>query len=441
MRKRLRKQNAALCIATVLVLGITGGAGPAAAAEETSADEEMGGYTINFMTGQAGYKEEAYTAIADKMKEEYDIDVEYEVIPDSQFTNLAQVRLSTGETPDIIQVNLPDAYNTYDAETLLLPLDGEPWIERLTVSEELLKADDGQIYGMPITGLSGVMGAIYNKDVFEKLGLEIPKTYEEFLNVLDTVKNSGEDITPLYLSFKDTWTSQIGPMIYFANALDDRCSEVYEQLDTNQLQFADIPEFKQALTDFQTLFQDEYVNQDYSVGTYDTAKEYVATGKAAMILSGEYTVNDIVNDWPDSNIGMFPVPYNDVDKIMTANYVYGLIIPKDTSNADNAKDFLNKLSQPEFLSLYLDANGVNSPFTDVDSEINDILQEMYDTYLNTGEYVIQVGDVLSKFGSLNDDIVFPAYAQLAMGEDVDSVIEQIDNGMQEYGANLGHEGF
>lgn len=441
MRKRLRKQNAALCIATVLVLGITGGAVPAAAAEETSADEEMGGYTINFMTGQAGYKEEAYTAIADKMKEEYDIDVEYEVIPDSQFTNLAQVRLSTGETPDIIQVNLPDAYNTYDAETLLLPLDGEPWIERLTVSEELLKADDGQIYGMPITGLSGVMGAIYNKDVFEKLGLEIPKTYEEFLNVLDTVKNSGEDITPLYLSFKDTWTSQIGPMIYFANALDDRCSEVYEQLDTNQLQFADIPEFKQALTDFQTLFQDEYVNQDYSVGTYDTAKEYVATGKAAMILSGEYTVNDIVNDWPDSNIGMFPVPYNDVDKIMTANYVYGLIIPKDTSNADNAKDFLNKLSQPEFLSLYLDANGVNSPFTDVDSEINDILQEMYDTYLNTGEYVIQVGDVLSKFGSLNDDIVFPAYAQLAMGEDVDSVIEQIDNGMQEYGANLGHEGF
>ena len=321
-------------------------------------------------------------------------------------------------------------------------MDGQPWAERLSLDEEILKAEDGKIYSMPITGFSGVMGAIYNKDVFHDLGMEIPKTYEEFLNVLDTVKNSGKEITPLYLSFKDTWTSQIGPMIYFADALDEKCGEVYEKLNTNQLKFADVPEYKQALLDFQELFTKEYVNADFTVGTYDTSKEEVANGKAAMILSGEYAVNDILTNYPDANIGMFPVPYNDVNKILTAQYVYGLIIPKDTKNAENAMDFLNKLSQPEFLTLYLNANSVNSPFKDVSSDnINSVLQEMYDTYLNTGNYVVQVGDIISNFGSLNDDVIFPAYAQLALGEEADNVIGQIDSGMQEYGKNLGCEGF
>ncbi|WP_343249676.1 ABC transporter substrate-binding protein [Diplocloster hominis] len=409
---------------------------------EQATTEENGGYTINFMLAQSSFKEEAHNAIKEKMKEMYDIDVEYEVIPDAQFTNLSQVRLSTGEAPDVIHVNVPGAYSTYDAANTLVALDDQPWMDRLGMDVDPLKDTDGKLYGMPITGFSGVMAVVYNKTVFKELGIEIPKTYDEFLKALDTVKNSGKDITPLYLSFKDTWTTQIGPMIYFANALNETGEDIYAKLNSNQMKFTDIPEYKQALSDFQKLFTEGYVNEDYIVGTYDTSKEEVATGKAAMIIQGEYAVNDIVANWPDAEIGMFPLPYNDVDKVMTAKYVYALAVPQEAENVDNSLDFINKLSQPEFLSLYLNANAVNSPFSDVTSDnVNPILQEMYDNYLNKGEYVVQVGDILSNFGSLNDDIIFPAYAQLALGEDVDGLIKQIDEGMQEYGKNLGLEGF
>ncbi|MDO4273395.1 MAG: ABC transporter substrate-binding protein [Eubacteriales bacterium] len=435
MKRNLWKRAMAMSAAGMLILGMTG----TSVAAET---EEKGGYSISFMLAQSSYKEDAHLAIKEKMKEKYDIDVEYEVIPDAQFTNLSQVRISTGEAPDIIHVNVPGAYTTYDAESTLLPLDDQPWMERLSLDSGILKADDEKVYSMPITGFSGVMGVIYNKDVFSDLGIEVPQTYEAFLKALETVKNAEKDITPLYLSFKDTWTSQIGPMIYFANALNENCDSVYEKLNKNEQKFSDVEEFKQALADFQKLFSEGYINEDFSVGTYDTSKEEVANGQAAMILSGEYAVNDILTNWPDANIGMFPLPYNDVEKIMTAQYVYGLVIPKDAPDTENAKDFLNKISQPEFLSLYLNANSVNSPFKDVASDnINAVLQEMYDTYLNTGNYVVQVGDILSNFGSLNDDIIFPAYAQLALGEDLDNVIGQIDNGMLEYGKNLGCEGF
>lgn len=433
MKRNFWKRAAAMSTAGILVMGMTG----------TSVwAEESEGYTINFMLAQSSYKEDAHLAIKEKMKAEYDIDVEYEVIPDAQFTNLSQVRISTGEAPDVIHVNVPGAYTTYDAPSTLLSLDEQPWMERLSLDSQILKADDEKVYSMPITGFSGVMGVIYNKDVFSDMGIEVPKTYDEFLNALNTVKNSEKGITPLYLSFKDTWTSQIGPMIYFANALNENCDSVYDKLNINEQKFSDVAEYKQALSDFQKLFSDGFVNEDFSVGTYDTSKEKVANGEAAMILSGEYAVNDIVTNWPDANIGMFPLPYNDVNKIMTAQYVYGLVIPKDAPDTEKAKDFLNKVSQPEFLSLYLNANSVNSPFKDVSSDnINPVLQEMYDTYLNTGNYVVQVGDILSNFGSLNDDIIFPAYAQLALGEDIDNIIGQIDNGMQEYGKNLGCEGF
>lgn len=95
------------------------------------------------MLAKSSFKGEVHNAIKEKMKEMYDINVKYEVIPDAQFTNLSQVRLSTGEV------------------------------------------------------LSGVMAVGYNKTVFKKLGIEIPKTYDDFRKALDTVKNSGKDITPI----------------------------------------------------------------------------------------------------------------------------------------------------------------------------------------------------------------------------------------------------
>lgn len=424
--------------------GEAGNQSSAGTGSETGNGEtaEAGGYTINFMLAQSSFKEEAHNAIKEKMKELYNIDVEYEVIPDAQFTNLSQVRLSTGESPDVMQVNVPSVYSTNDAKNNFVALDDQPWVSRLSMDKAQLSDTDGKLYGMPITGFSGVMGVIYNKKVFSDLGIQIPATYADFLKALETVKNSSTGITPLYLSFKDTWTTQIAPMIFFGNALNEKADETYAKLNKNELSFADIPEYKQALTDFQALFTKGYVNDDYIAGTYDSSKEAVATGKAAMIIQGEYAVNDITTKWPDAEIGMFPLPYNDVQKVLTAKYVYACVVPKEAENVDNSLDFLNKLSQPEFMEIYLKANAVNSPFKDVTSvNVNPILKEMYDNYLNKGEFIVQVGDILSNFGSLNDDVIFPTYAQVALGADIDDAIKQIDDGMKEYGTNLSLPGF
>lgn len=410
--------------------------------EDDSAQEERteGGYSITLMLAQSSYSEEAFSRIREKFSDIYDISLEYEVIPDAQFTNLSQVRVSTGEAPDVIFANVPAAYSTYDAPNTLVKMNDQPWMSRLGMDTKAIEAQDGGLYGMPITGFSGVMGVIYNKDVFETLSLEVPKTYDNFLEACETIKQSG--VNPLYLSFKDTWTTQIVPMIYFANLLDERCDEVYQQLNANQMSFADVPEFKQALTDFQALFDTGYVNEDYIVGTYDESQAAVAEGRSAMMVCGEYAVNAILEKYPDANIGMFPLPYNDVDKVMTAKYVYALCVPNAAANVEQSLDFIDKFSQADILGIYLNANSVNSPYSDVASEnINDVLQGMYDSYLNAGKFVVQVGDIIANFSSLNDDVMFPAYINISQGADIDKEISNIDKNVKEYGESLGLEGF
>jgi hypothetical protein len=47
------------------------------------------------------------------------------------------------------------------------------------------------------------IGAYYNKDIFSELGLEPPKTWEEFENVIVTLKDNG--VTPFVTAGQDSW--------------------------------------------------------------------------------------------------------------------------------------------------------------------------------------------------------------------------------------------
>lgn len=437
----MKKRNLKRVLCTVTAAAMTIGMAGCSSGEGTSgADKGQETREITLSIGQSNYREESFTKIHDLALENIGIDVQYEFPPDAQGQNLLQTQLATGNVPDIAQINEPSDYGLYSAEENFVPLDDEEWVDRLAFDKSEIQSGDGHIYAMPITGFSGVMGVVYNKQVFEDLNLDIPKTWDEFMNVCEVISGSGK--TPVYLSGKDTWTIQITPMIFLANALDDRAEEVYDSILSGENKLADVPEFKEALEAFQDLCSSGYVNKDYTVGTYEDSKAKVASGEVGMIVSGEYAVTDIANKYPDAEIGMFPLPYNDVDKFLTSKYVFGLAVPKDSKNQEAALEFLNYMSQPECLELYLEENAVNSPFTDVESKnLNPVLQEIYDTYFSEGQTLPQVADMLGEFGSVNSDIFLQMYVEIASGGEIDSAISQLDAALAEYGHNAGLEGY
>ena len=63
---------------------------------------------------------------------------------------------------------------------------------------------EGNVYGIPSMG--NVQGVVYNKKVFEEAGItELPKTPDEFLDALQTIKDNTGAI-PLYTNYAAGWT-------------------------------------------------------------------------------------------------------------------------------------------------------------------------------------------------------------------------------------------
>lgn len=73
---------------------------------------------------------------------------------------------------------------------------------------------DGKVYGVPYSGLTGVY-FWYRRDVFAAHGLRPPKTWQEFIQVGETLKRNG--IIPVALANKNKW-----PGSFFYMYLVDR---------------------------------------------------------------------------------------------------------------------------------------------------------------------------------------------------------------------------
>ena len=69
--------------------------------------------------------------------------------------------------------------------------------------------------------------------MFEENGWQIPTTWDEFLTLLDTIQESGQQ--PLYFGFKDTWTC-LAP--WNAMACDLAPADVCKQVNRGETTFS-----------------------------------------------------------------------------------------------------------------------------------------------------------------------------------------------------------
>ena len=95
---------------------------------------------------------------------------------------------------------------------------------------EFIPMDD--TYALPY--VANAAGILYNKDIFEENGWNVPTTWQEFTTLCDEIKQSG--MLPLYLGFKDTWTC-LAPWNALAVGLTD--SDTCNQVNMGNTTFAD----------------------------------------------------------------------------------------------------------------------------------------------------------------------------------------------------------
>ena len=143
--------------------------------------------------------------MVEKLEEEENISIEFEVVPDDQYDNLMKMRLNSHEAPDLIAYQFADLFAAVDPEEFFVSLDDESWASKVKAPE--LTEYNGKHYGYCFEASNGFLGLIYNKDVFEANGItELPKTLDEFYAVCDKLKEAG--IVPIAMP-SDTWVPQV----------------------------------------------------------------------------------------------------------------------------------------------------------------------------------------------------------------------------------------
>src|SRR5688572_21893505 len=120
--------------------------------------------------------------------------------------NIVKTRLATGEMTDIFWYNSGSLLQALNPSETLVDLSNEPFIANIVESFLPTVSQNGQIFGVPSqTAMGG--GILYNKRIYEELGLSVPTTWEEFAANNEAIKAAG--IAPVIATFGDTWTSQL----------------------------------------------------------------------------------------------------------------------------------------------------------------------------------------------------------------------------------------
>ncbi len=277
----------------------------------------------------------------------------------SQGDQVLQTKFATDDLPDIIQVYKPQWVESYaNGLDKLVDLTG---LE--CVSEYDEKALDGtfkyqgKLYAVPIDSVV-LSGVFYNKKVFEKAGVKIPQTWDEFLEVCEKIKAQG--VTPVYYSGKDAWSVQPPTISGLLNDAKEKGTDTFglmDQINTNKLKYADCTNFVGSIEKTKDLIDLGYVNETYLSDTVDNAHQALANGECAMYINGTWCADNINKKFPDKidDIGAFAIPTTSGDNYINMFTPYSLALTTSCKDPELGKKVLNFIASKEAQQIYADA--------------------------------------------------------------------------------------
>ena len=384
----MKKKLTGIC-SLVLSLALLAGCGaPAATTSGSGASapaEEKEPVTITAMVMQSR-NYEGLQAMIQKLKEEENITIDCQVVPDDQYHNLMQMKFNSGEITDIVDYNITEIFPKVDPEEFLYDLSGESWVSKLISTDAITY--NGKIYGFPFQSLQGLYGFTYNKDAFEKAGIEKePTTWDELLDACEKLKQAG--ITPMHFP-KDSWVPQIMASVNFGAAIGtEEAAAFAEKVQKNEAKWTDYPEFAQVVDTYIDLFEKGYVNSDSMSATYDDTIAAVGTGEAAMHYNGDFFANSVKEAYPDANLGMFNVymPGAKSDNLQGNTAPVGFVASKNSPNIETVKRVFELWSTPEYANLYFENRPGFPAFEGVDGgPTPDYLVNLKTNYIDQGKF-------------------------------------------------------
>jgi raffinose/stachyose/melibiose transport system substrate-binding protein len=257
----------------------------------------------------------------------------------------------------------------------------------------------GQVYGMAYDLVT--IGAYYNKDIFQELGLEQPATWEDLQAVITTLKDNG--YTPFATAGMDAW-----PLDHYFYALA-HLTTPYEEIEKVWRVQPDgdytHPGFVEAMTILKDWIDQGYFNEDFmAIGNAD-AVDLFSTGQTAMFIAGTWNTSSILQN-ADFEPGFFaaPGPHADLEwrAVTTPNNFW--VVSEWTEQPDVAVDFIDYMLSEEVAVAKWEAGDIPMfKFASVPEATSPLQLEIYNATQVTkgGQYLAQYShDVMAVQGDV-----------------------------------------
>lgn len=363
-------------IVTVAAISVVGAAGRA----DQGSAEERGRRDVTLpLSSSQGWIFDVDKDIADMFAEESGITIDWQISPDDQYVDILRVKLNAKEAPDIfmLQSSTVNMATELDPVNNCVDLTNEEWVSRLDPGIREDSSLNGRVYGLRLWRISLGSAYTYNGQVFDRLGLEEPGSYDEFKALCEELKNAG--IVPIYQCIPAGW-HHVVPLFNTCQRIEQLRPGTYEALNNNEIKLAEIPEFVELLGQFKEFADRGYYGDEYLSNSYEGAAKAIVEERYAMVFNNSGWIREVATNYPEVDVeewGMFQSPWIDNRLAGVSTGGPTKFIYKESDLIEEAKAYFDFITRLENLELYLekanDGNFTQITFPEAGAKTADML--------------------------------------------------------------------
>jgi raffinose/stachyose/melibiose transport system substrate-binding protein len=289
---------------TVLLLALTACSSSAGNEEKKSSDKDV--VEINFFHRWPNEPRKSF--YDQKIKEFEDanpgVKINVNSVLNDSYKEKIRVLVSNDDLPDIFSSwsdsfaeNLVSSDRIMELDDILA--EDSEWAGKLIESQFAGFTFDEKKYGVPFT-VDG-KAFFYNKEAFKKNNLEVPKTYKEFIAVLDELKDAGYE-TPLVEGLTNAWAISHYMGTIFQRIVDPAVTAKDYNVETGE--FTD-PGYIKGLEIFKELT--DYMGDLSTAIDHEAARNMFASGEAPIVYM-QFAEVKMVEDQGMTDFGFFDFP-------------------------------------------------------------------------------------------------------------------------------------
>ncbi|WP_420489945.1 ABC transporter substrate-binding protein [Neobacillus vireti] len=323
---------------------------------ETKASKQV---ELKVFIGQPRFKQQYETyfdQFVKKEKQDKNIDVKIKLeLPNvNQASQLLKTRLASGDSPDIFSLHAINDIPLFNKAGYLEDLSNEPFADKLyDTVKPAVTTTDGKVVAVPLETLQ--WGYLYNKKIFNELGLKLPQTISEMKETVKVLKE--HKITPFLLTYKDAYIPQLFLPLTVGGDISTSSPDFIKTMNEGKGSFKDVKD----LFNIMDLVNANGTTRAFENGQDQGASDF-ANGKAAMWVQGPWMADSIVSANKDFEFGVAPLPINDDPKatLLNLSTSTSLAVSKMSKNKAVAKDLINYILDDKDSSEFYKSLGFNA---------------------------------------------------------------------------------